>query len=40
MAGVGVVDRPPTRLEDLEDDGDDEVLLEEEDGDEPVIETP
>jgi DNA-directed RNA polymerase subunit beta' len=33
MAGVGVVDRPPTRLEDLEDDDDDEELLEdEEDG--------
>jgi DNA-directed RNA polymerase subunit beta' len=33
LAGVGVVDRPPTRLEDLEDDDDDEELLDEEDGD-------
>jgi DNA-directed RNA polymerase subunit beta' len=31
LAGVGVVDRPPTRLEDLEDDDDDEELLEDED---------
>jgi DNA-directed RNA polymerase subunit beta' len=30
LAGVGVVDRPPTRLEDLEDDDDDEELLEDE----------
>jgi DNA-directed RNA polymerase subunit beta' len=30
MAGVGVVDRPPTRLEDLEDDDDDEEMLEDE----------
>ena len=29
LAGVGVADRPPTRLEDLEDDDEDEELLEE-----------
>src|SRR5215471_12484142 len=33
LGGVGVVDRPPTRLEDLEDDDDDEELLEDEDVD-------
>jgi DNA-directed RNA polymerase subunit beta' len=31
LAGVGLGDRPPTRLEDLEDDDDDEELLEDED---------
>jgi len=31
LAGVGVAERPPTRLEDLEDDDDDEELLDEED---------
>ena len=30
LAGIGVVDRPPTRLEDLEDDDDDEELLDDE----------
>ena len=30
LGGVGVVDRPPTRLEDLEDDDDDEELLDDE----------
>src|SRR5215471_3554752 len=30
LAGVGVADRPPTRLEDLEDDDDDEELLDDE----------
>ena len=30
LAGVGVVDRPPTRLEDLEDDDDEELLDDEE----------
>jgi DNA-directed RNA polymerase subunit beta' len=30
LAGVGVVDRPPTRLEDLEDDDDEELLEDEE----------
>jgi hypothetical protein len=33
LSGVGVVDRPPTRLEDLEDDDDDEELLEDEEVD-------
>src|SRR5579864_2117078 len=33
LAGIGVVDRPPTRLEDLEDDDDDEELLDEEEVD-------
>jgi DNA-directed RNA polymerase subunit beta' len=37
LAAVGVVDRPPTRLEDLEDDEDDEELLEEEDEGEAVV---
>ena len=32
-AGVGVAERPPTRLEDLEDDDDDEELLEDEEVD-------
>jgi DNA-directed RNA polymerase subunit beta' len=37
LASVGVVERPPTRLEDLEDDEDDEdLLLEEEEGGEAV----
>jgi len=38
LAAVGVVDRPPTRLEDLEDDEDDEELLEEDEGEEAVVE--
>ncbi len=33
LAGIGVVDRPPTRLEDLEDDDDDEELLDDEEVD-------
>jgi DNA-directed RNA polymerase subunit beta' len=37
LASVGVVERPPTRLEDLEDDEDDEdLLLEDEEGGEAV----
>jgi hypothetical protein len=36
LAGVGVVDRPPTRLEDLEDDEDDEELLDEDETTEAV----
>ena len=31
-AGVGVAERPPARLEDLEDDDDEEELLDEEEG--------
>jgi DNA-directed RNA polymerase subunit beta' len=38
LAAVGVVDRPPTRLEDLEDDEDDEELLEEDDAEEAIVE--
>src|SRR5438270_11045008 len=34
-AGVGVAERPPTRLEDLEDDEDDDELLMEEEGETP-----
>ncbi len=40
LAAVGVVDRPPTRLEDLEDDEDDDELLEEDEADEEAIVEP
>ena len=39
LAGVGVVDRPPTRLEDLEDDDDDEELLEDDEETDVTAET-